>query len=124
MGCCGLSVDDVKIIAEGCVALADHLGPDDLVPVTNRLDIIEAEMPDDYVDSAELSAAGVLNLTMADGTVVSADLIGLVDPVAIANAMAANAVAMQTLAGALISGDADNTIILGSDGLLFENDAV
>lgn len=63
-----------------------------------------------------------------DGTITNAgtgDNLSLsMVPTAVATVLASNPAAMQTLAAALLSSDADNSAVLGSDGLIYENDAV
>lgn len=44
--------------------------------------------------------------------------------VAVTHLLAQDTAAMQVLAAALLSADANNSLTLGTDGLLFENDSV
>lgn len=72
------------------------------------------------VPSSGIFDSSGLHLTMSDGTVLDV----AVSAATLVSIIAGDAAAMTTLANALVSSVAGNTLVVASDGGLFENDSV
>lgn len=83
-----------------------------------QIQAVIAADADKIADSFASGDNSVVNTGTADGPILS------IVPAVVAALLAANPAAMQTLAAALLSADAGNSVTLGSDGLIFENDAI